>query len=192
MWAGPSGRPREQESKAILTQCLEAEEHYYSVETPTRKTYQQSGARELSARTDVTIYGSARRDGRVCNVELKAGKPKTESFRKDFEKLLREGLPGLWFHTLTSATAADWVTLEAKVRDALSPRPNDPDTGLADPKDLTRAIADADHAVHFVFCVLDAQRIGRNFTIDFATPWEQQLTDGFAAAPEPTGGPDAA
>ena len=178
-------RVSEQESKAILTQCLEVAGYYYSVETPTTETYQMSGSREMSARTDVTVYGSADPGDRVCNVELKAGKPKMESFRKDFEKLLREGLPGLWFHTLATATVADWVTLEDKVRDALSRRPDDPHTGLPDPKDLTGTITAAEHKVHFVFCVLDARTIARNFTIDFAEDWEQQLTDGFRAVSEP-------
>ena len=82
-------RVSEQESRVLLTQWFERHGFYYSIETPTKGIYQQSGTRWLSARTDITVYGSSVPDpsNRVLNIELKAGQPPWESFRKDFEKL---------------------------------------------------------------------------------------------------------
>ena len=103
-----STRVSEQESKILITQWLERKGVFYSVETPTRERYTQKGNASLSARIDVTVYGSRDPADRVLNLELKAGTASLETFRKDFEKLLREGVPGLWFHTLTNASDATW------------------------------------------------------------------------------------
>ena len=107
--AGPV-RVSEQESKVLLCQLLEEKRFFYSVETPTKNKFAFAPPpldplrvpRQLSARTDVTIH-SDRRDAkdRLLAVELKAGLAPTASFQKDFEKLIRERVPGLWFHTLS-------------------------------------------------------------------------------------------
>ena len=96
-------RVSEQESKILISQWLTGNGIYYSIETPTRKKYQQSGHAKISARIDVTAYGSSDPRDRCLNMELKAGTSSLEAYRKDFEKLLREGIPGLWFHTLEKA-----------------------------------------------------------------------------------------
>jgi hypothetical protein len=112
-------RVSEQESRILVAQLLEARGVYFSVETPTGETYRMRGQRELSARTDVTAYGPGGVDDRQLNIELKAGNPGIEIFRKDLEKLLRERVQGLWFHTLTNANGRTWSALEAKICAAL-------------------------------------------------------------------------
>lgn len=73
----------------------------------------------MSARIDITVYGSRNAANRAMNLELKAGTTSLEAFRKDFEKLFREGIPGLWFHTLGWTSNATWRTLSAKMEEAL-------------------------------------------------------------------------
>jgi hypothetical protein len=168
---GDDARISEQESKILITQWLENAGEYYSVETPTREMYRQSGNADMSARIDVTVYGSRHRGERVVNIELKAGTASIEAFRKDFEKLLREGIPGVWFHTLANASEATWAALEAKMVTALD-----------------RVLEHAETAtnpVHFAFCVLETPALVQ-FDIDFAGDWRDVLGDRLRAA---TGAP---
>jgi hypothetical protein len=112
-------RVSEQESKILLCQVLETTPWFYSVETPTRETYMQSGTHAMSARVDVTVYASRLASDRLLNIELKAGVPSVENFRKDFEKLIREGVNGLWFHTLEVSNGATIPRLLALFREAI-------------------------------------------------------------------------
>lgn len=114
-----NARVSEQESKILLCQVLERSPWYYSIETPTRETYMQSGTKSLSARLDVTVYRTRSANDRALNVELKAGTPPLEAFRKDFEKLIREGVDGLWFHTVERAGNATVRSLLTKMMDAM-------------------------------------------------------------------------
>lgn len=107
-----SKRISEQESKILITQWLAGHSINYSIETPTRAAYKQSGQAGMSARIDVTVYGSSLSSDRRLNIELKAGTSSLEAYRKDFEKLLHEGIPGLWFHTLESASEGAWRSIE--------------------------------------------------------------------------------
>lgn len=164
---GDDARISEQEPKILITQWLEKAGEYYSVETPTREMYRQSGNADMSARIDVTVYGSRDRGRRVLNIELKAGTASVEAFRKDFEKLLREGIPGVWFHTLAGASEATWAALEAKMVTALD-----------------RVLEHAETAtnpVHFAFCVLDTPALVQ-FDIDFAGDWHGVLGERLRAA----------
>jgi hypothetical protein len=162
-----STRVSEQESKILITQWLDRNELFYSVETPTREMYTQSGNAALSARIDVTVYGSRNPANRVLNVELKAGMPSLEGFRKDFEKLMREGIPGLWFHTLTRAGDPTWHSIEDKMRNAL---------------DRVRKHAEAaTHSIHFAFCVLNPPTLVE-FDLDFSADWRDHLGLRFRAA----------
>ena len=70
-----------------VKEWLERNGVFYSIETPTREMYTQKGNAALSARIDVTVYGSRDPTDRVLNLELKAGMASLEGFRKDFEKL---------------------------------------------------------------------------------------------------------
>lgn len=159
-----STRVSEQESKILITQWLERSGEFYSIETPTREMYTQSGNASLSGRIDVTVYGSHDPADRVLNLELKSGTATLEGFRKDFEKLLREGVPGLWFHTLTNASDATWNSIEDKMREALE-------------RLLEHAEA-ATHSVHFAFCVLE-QPMLVEFDLDFSADWRDHLGQRF-------------
>ena len=160
-------RISEQESKILITQWLERNGEFYSIETPTRQMYTQSGIAAMSARIDVTVYGSRDPAERLLNMELKSGTASLEAFRKDFEKLLREAVPGLWFHTLTNATEATWRSLEANMLKAL---------------ERVLDLADAaTHSVHFAFCVLEPPRL-IEFDLDFSSDWHDQLSSRLAAA----------
>lgn len=155
-----STRVSEQESKILITQWLQLNERFYSVETPTSERYRQSGASELSARIDITVYSKRNASARMLNIELKAGTPTDESFRKDLEKLLRERVRGLWFHTLTKARHQTWLSLEDRICRAID------------------AVIDhagtATHIVDFAFCVLQSRRLVQ-FSIDFETDWRAGL-----------------
>ena len=160
-------RVSEQESKILITQWLERNGVFYSIETPTREMYTQSGNAALSARIDVTVYGSRDPADRVLNLELKAGTANLEAFRKDFEKLLREGVPGLWFHTLRNAGDATWRSIENKIRVALD-------------RVLEHAEA-ATHSIHFAFCILEQPTLVE-FDLDFSADWRDHLGQRFRVA----------
>lgn len=113
-------RVSEQESKVLLCQVLEESDWHYSIETPTRETYVQTGLTPQSARCDLSLYRSMSPASLAVNVELKAHNPGVEAFRKDFEKLLREGADGLWVHTLLKSDARTVASIFAKMRDAFA------------------------------------------------------------------------
>ncbi len=170
-----SQRISEQESKILITHWLERNGKFYSIETPTQNVYIQSGNAPMSASIDVTVYSSSNPANREFNVELKAGTASLEAFRKDFEKLLREGITGLWFHTLTNATKATWTTIEIKINQAFDR--------------LEDHVKAATHSIHFAFCVLEWPRLVE-FDIDFATDWRTQLSQRFQAALKTARQPD--
>ena len=122
-------RISEQEAKLLFVQHLTVDRRFaFSVETPTKETYQQTGKTGMSARVDITLYGRDRRA--EAHIELKAHNCPVESIRKDLEKLLRERTMGIWFHTLERAGSQTLATLMRKFRDAFSAvaehvRPND-------------------------------------------------------------------
>lgn len=138
-----TARVSEQESKILLCQVLERSPWYYSIETPTRETYMQSGTKPQSALVDVTVYRSRSASDRVLNVELKAGTPPLEAFRKDFEKLIREGVDGLWFHTVERAGKATVRSLLTNMMDAM---------GLVQDHAIT-----AGHTLTLALCLLEEQ-----------------------------------
>ncbi len=133
-------RVSEQEARVLACQLLENEGRNYSVETPTAETYQQSGTYALSARADLTVHGSRRSKDRLLNVEFKAGVPSVEVFRKDLEKLTRENVAGLWFHTLEKASPRTLSSLATHLLEAW--------TLLLDYGVV------ATHDIHFAVCVL--------------------------------------
>ena len=159
-------RVSEQESKILLTHWLERRGMPYSIETPTVQSYQQKGESRLSARIDVTVYGSGERRDRRLNVELKKGTADDEAFRKDFEKLLRERTDGLWFHTLDKAARRTWSTLETKMRSSFQAEREHVDA--------------ADHSLSFAFCVLSPpQLLWFDLDLDghFDSQWPQAMRD---------------
>ena len=134
-------RVSEQESKILLCGLLESSQWHYSIETPTLKTYVQKGKTPQSARCDVSLYESRDANRRMVNIELKAHNCTEENIRKDLEKLLREGIPGLWFHTLAAADMTTINSLFKKFRDAF----------LKEKKHL----GESSQFIVFAFCILD-------------------------------------
>jgi len=94
-------RISEQESRILYCGLLNTCNYYYSIETPTEKTYMQTGTKPMSASSDLSLYqhdkGAFKK---VMNVEFKAHNPPFKHIKKDIEKLVREDIPGNWFHTL--------------------------------------------------------------------------------------------
>jgi hypothetical protein len=138
-------RVSEQESKVIFTNVLEETRWFYSVETPTVETYIQSGSTPLSARTDISLYASHSTSSKVLNIELKAHNPSKESFRKDLEKIVREGLDGLWFHTLDNSNRGTLPSIYQKIHDAFH--------------DLLPYLVGKERNILFAFCTLQKREL---------------------------------
>lgn len=173
-------RVSEQESKILIAGWLSSRNMAYSVETPTTETYVQSGLTPMSARLDLTVYGSPDPADRALNIELKAGNPNPTAFAKDLEKLLREARPGLWFHTLAAANTATMTSLCSKIRAGIE-------------RALPMVPAEAATPLHFAFCVLrPAQMI--EFDLDLKSDWRAQLADGLRlpTTPRPQVSPSGA
>lgn len=159
-----STRVSEQESKIIFSQWFERHAVFYSVETPTQNVFMQKGSTPLSARIDLTAYSERNPSARILNIELKSGNPDSEQFRKDLEKLLREGVPGLWLHTLAAANENTWLSIRKKIEASLY--------GLE--KHSTPAM----HTIHFAFCVLKDSMLVE-FDLDFSTRWREHFDQTF-------------
>src|SRR5688572_6066949 len=142
-------RVSEQESKMLLCQLIEKSSWYYSVETPTENKYRQKGKgpSARSGRSDISLYKTHHPGSkRAANVELKAhGKTSIEDFRKDFEKVLREGLDTLWFHTLENTNSATFATVFDKMHKAFGR--------------LKSHIDGRSHSIVFAFCVLERKQL---------------------------------
>ena len=170
-------RVSEQESKILITQLLENHGYYYSIETPTDEEYTQTGQRSRSARVDVTVYGESDDEERHVNIELKSRTPGVESFRKDFEKLLREKVAGLWFHTLKDANDGTWQTIEDNMGKAF--------------RLLGKEISGSKHTIAFCFCVLKRpQFVGfqLNFSQDFDEQWPARFRQAVVQSESPDWG----
>lgn len=140
-----SGEKRISEQESLISYCgiLNTLNYYYSIETPTKEVYQQTGKNPKSARSDISLYNY---DGnifvKVANVELKAKTPGEEQIRKDIEKLLKEGETGNWFHTLFILDSTTLRKLFDKFRNSF--------------KNCSNYIhADKGVSILFCFCVLE-------------------------------------
>jgi len=139
-------RISEQESRILLCQLLESSSWFYSVESPTLRTYKQQGKTAISGRSDVSLYASHRPDSKRANVELKAhGKIDIEDFRKDFEKVLREDIDVLWFHTLENTDRGTIPNVFSKIRKAFAL--------------LKKEIDGRTHSIVFAFCVVERKEL---------------------------------
>jgi hypothetical protein len=136
-----SRRISEQESKILFCHYLDRSPWVYSVETPTRGTYVQSGQTPLSARIDVTLYRDRTPDSRLVNIELKAHNPPIKNIQKDLEKLLREQIPGVWFHTLRNTNRRTLRSLSRKFTRSF--------------RDLKDDLAGTDRTLLFAICILE-------------------------------------
>ncbi len=107
-YKGVTLRCSEQETRIIFCQALEAAGFWYSLETPTYWRYKQSGEGSTRARSDIAVYSdipSVEKSLPSVRIELKAygGKIAEEDLRKDLEKLVRENVDGILFHTSPTA-----------------------------------------------------------------------------------------
>ena len=158
----------EQEAKILMTQLLEERETDFSTETPTKELYVwKEGAAGQSALTDVTAYRSKdpRPKNRSWNIELKEGQ---KSFDHDVEKLLREMVEGIWFHTLAKATESSWNGIKNKIDHA---------SGLAE-MNYGTLFGPKLHSVHFTICVVESGMM-RQFDLPFDKGWRPLLEAAF-------------
>jgi len=112
-------RVSEQEARFCFASIIEKETSYrYSIETPTQETYSQTGTHELSAQSDMSLWSS---DGnkKLYNIEFKAHNATKESIKKDIQKLVKEGIEGVWFHVLRNADKATFPALAKKFEESL-------------------------------------------------------------------------
>lgn len=94
-------RISEQEARILYCNILNNLNYFYSIETPTNETYQQTGNTPLSALSDLSIYRYIDNGfEKMANVELKAHNPDIKNISKDIEKIIREEKDGNWFHVL--------------------------------------------------------------------------------------------
>ena len=94
-------RISEQEARILYCNILNNLNYFYSIETPTKETYQLTGNTSLSALSDLSIYRYVNGSfDKKANVEFKALNPTTSNFSKDIEKLIKENIEGNWFHIL--------------------------------------------------------------------------------------------
>ena len=125
-------RVSEQEARFLYCDVLNTLGYYYSVETPTQETYRQTGEGYRSASSDLTLYWmQADRLEKIFNMEFKANMPPQAHIDKDMEKLVREQVPGGWFHLLKNANSRTLTLLFQKMANALlqyAERPDDAGT----------------------------------------------------------------
>ena len=108
---------------------------YYSVETPTKRTYLFSGkVNERSAMSDLALYDmEIRLDTnvpefkKVCNIECKAHNPSMGSIKKDIEKLVKEEETGAWGHLLLNQDSGTLRELFKKFSESFKDVLNNPD-----------------------------------------------------------------
>lgn len=105
----------------IETHSNNLSDFYYGVEVPTTENYSQKGNYELSARSDMSLFEKAPDNYiKLCNIEFKAHNAPEDSIYKDMEKLIKEGLPGGWFHILRNHDSGTLKTLFDKFSRAIS------------------------------------------------------------------------
>jgi hypothetical protein len=134
-------RISEQESRVLFCDLLNSSNYFYSVETPTEKSYKQTGKTYRSANSDLSLYTKTNKKfKKVLNVELKALNPRKENIRKDIEKLMREEVPGNWFHTLKNIDRGTLPNLFIKIAGSIKNCKKNDDENLS---------------IIFSFCVLE-------------------------------------
>jgi hypothetical protein len=135
-------RISEQEARFLFCNLLNNLNYFYSAETPTEKLYRQKGQTPLSASSDLSIYSyENNKFNKLMNVEFKAHNPPKEHIIKDIEKLIKEDIPGNWFHLLKNIDSKTLPVLFSKISESLK-------THLKDSESKRISIV-------FSFCVLD-------------------------------------
>ena len=115
-------------------------ELFFDIETPTNKTYQQTGNTPLSALSDLSIYRYINNGyEKLANVELKAHNPATKNISKDIEKIVREKKNGNWFHVLKNINKGTLTSVFDKFIFSLKEHSN----------------KDSDISILFCICILE-------------------------------------
>ena len=121
------------EQEARLCYCFNLNnnkyKYPYSIETPTSELYcfnkestdnnDEPIEKGRSALSDLSIYDNSL-ENKLVNVEFKAHNPKQESYNKDIEKLIKEGVRGNWFHLLKNTNNGTIKSLNRKFKSALN------------------------------------------------------------------------
>lgn len=134
-----TSRISEQESRVLYCNIINSHySYYFSIETPTIETYQQTGLKAISALSDLSLYEKVNgKVEKIVNVEFKAHNVKEFCIYKDIEKLVREKITGNWFHTLKNADSGTLISLFQKFKNSFYKFPDIP------------------ISIVFCFCVLD-------------------------------------
>jgi hypothetical protein len=164
---GNKFRISEQESRFLYCALLNASSYYYSIETPTEKKYQMTGQTPISASSDLSLYShNGNKFEKLANVEFKAHNPQKKDIKKDIEKLIREGKPGNWFHTLKNIDSQTLHSLFAKIRDSI--------------KDFSNEANDKEISIIFCFCVIEKKwACIKHFFYDSSKGNFEQYVDDF-------------
>lgn len=151
-YKGVSLRCSEQETRIVFCQALEAAGLWYSLETPTYGRYRQKGEGNTRARSDIAVYGdipSVEKSMPSVRIELKAygGKIAQEDLRKDLEKLVREDVDGVLFHTSPTTDKGTLPNVIQKIANAFD--------------QLTTAgyLASRKHTIAIALCVLKRREL---------------------------------
>ncbi len=122
-----SDRISEQEARFLYVSLLNTTNYFYSVETPTEKTYQQTGDKPISAASDLSLYINEYNTlKKVLNIEFKAHNPSKEHIEKDIEKLIKEDVPGCWIHLFKNVDSKTMKKLlEEKIEESVKKFKND-------------------------------------------------------------------
>ena len=119
---GDSTRVSEQESRFLFIKKIENEsDFFYSVEAPTKEKYYFTGKEknQRSGNFDVCLYGENKE--RKHLIEFKAMNPKSASYDKDFEKLIKDedGLTNYFIQVITSSDKGTLPNIEIKYNNAI-------------------------------------------------------------------------
>lgn len=113
-------RVSEQEFRFAMAYLFKSKKYSFSIETPTKKTYNfkdKNSDNKRSAQTDMTIYNGDKKA--IINIEFKAGNPEQKNFSKDFEKLIKEDVEmAAWCHIFKTTNDGTWKSVFSKFKTA--------------------------------------------------------------------------
>lgn len=115
-------RVSEQESRFLFIKKIENDsDFFYSVEAPTKEKYYFTGKEEnkRSGNFDVCLYGDDNK--RKHLLEFKAMNPKSASYEKDFEKLIKDenGLTNYFIQVIINSNTGTLPSIEKKYNNAI-------------------------------------------------------------------------
>ena len=149
---GPNIRFSEQEARTLFCNIVNQSYYYYSIETPTTKQYQLTGASKSRASTDLTLWSLEKNAlKRLANIEFKSHASEKSSIDKDILKLVNEPESGGWVHLLKNIDSKTIVGLFKKFKDAFSNNMYAKKNGVI--------YSNFDISIVFCFCVIE-RKIG--------------------------------